>query len=74
MDEDMREQRKEATPEPADAMREPADSGDESDTEGHSLLQAELHRQIATSRTREAADWARGEAARRKVKDRAKGG
>lgn len=63
MDEDMREQRKEA-------ILDPADAEDESDTEGHSLLQAELHRQIATSRTREAADWARGEAARRKAKDR----
>lgn len=67
MDEDMREQRKEAIP-------EPTDTSEESDTEGHSLLQAELHRQIATSRTREAADWARGEAARRKAQERAKRG
>ncbi|MBA2488575.1 MAG: hypothetical protein H0V36_04525 [Chloroflexi bacterium] len=67
MDEDMREQRKEALPDPEDTEQG-------SDTEGHSLLQAELHRQIATSRTREASDWARGEAARRKVKDRAKRG
>lgn len=37
----------------------------EDDVEGHSMLQMELHRQIATSRSKEAGDWARSEAARR---------
>ncbi len=62
MDQEIRKQ-----PEPPDQGSE--ETVDEADTEGHSLLQAELHREIATSRSREASDWARGEAARRAAKD-----
>jgi hypothetical protein len=49
---------------PAD-VSDPDDGPEESDTEGHSLLQAELHRTIAASRAKEVADWGRSEQARR---------
>ena len=47
-----------------------SDAGDRPDVEGHSLLQADLHRQIATSRSREAAEWARQEQLRREAQRR----
>jgi hypothetical protein len=44
-------------------------TGDQDDdTEGQSLFIAELGRTIAGDRSREAAQWSRGEAARRQAK------
>jgi hypothetical protein len=53
-----------------DPDREPVMGDDESrpeedDVEGHSLLQAQFGQQVATTRSREAGEWARGEKARR---------
>jgi hypothetical protein len=45
----------------------PTDPPDEGDVEGHSLLGAQFGQQIAANRSREAAEWARGEKARREV-------
>ncbi|MEO7118106.1 MAG: hypothetical protein ABIZ34_03955 [Candidatus Limnocylindrales bacterium] len=42
------------------------------DTEGHSMLQLELARNVASSRSREAAEWARSEKARRASKGQEK--
>ena len=49
---------------------DPSDTADPGgdDTEGHSMLQLELARQVASSRAKEAADWARSEKARRESK------
>lgn len=46
----------------------PAPDGDGSDVEGHGLLAEHLGRQMAGDRAREAAEWQRGEAARREQK------
>jgi hypothetical protein len=44
---------------------------DETDVEGHSLLGAQLGQAMAAGRSHEAAEWARGEKARREAeKDR----
>jgi hypothetical protein len=51
--------------EPASGTGEPA--VDAKDVEGHSMLQAQFGQQQATTRSREAAEWARGEKARREV-------
>jgi hypothetical protein len=51
-----------------DAAR-PAVEPDQDDTEGHSLLNVELHRTIAASRAREVADWGRSEKARRDAQE-----
>jgi hypothetical protein len=40
---------------------------DDDDVEGHSLLNAQFGQQIAASRSRDAAEWARGEKARREA-------
>jgi hypothetical protein len=46
----------------------PTDPTDEGDVEGHSsMLDAQFGQQIAANRAREAAEWARGENARRAV-------
>jgi hypothetical protein len=56
---------------PRDPDRDPApapgptDPPDEGDVEGHSLLDAQYGQQVAANRSREAAEWARGENARR---------
>jgi hypothetical protein len=61
---------REPSPEAADPGAPPATDApaDETDTEGHSLFMAELGRQMAGDRSREAAEWARGEKARREQK------
>ena len=45
----------------------------EDDTEGHSLLSAQLGGVIAGERAREAANWARAEQARRRQQEHKKG-
>lgn len=61
--------RKVETPDPTSATTTAGDAaGAGADTEGHSMLQLELARQMATSRSREAAEWARSEKARREAK------
>jgi hypothetical protein len=55
-----------------DPDREPASGTgdapvDADDVEGHSMLQAQFGQQTATTRSREAAEWARGEKARREA-------
>jgi hypothetical protein len=58
---------------PRDPDRDPApapgptDPPDDDDVEGHGLLDIQLGQQMAVTRSREAADWARGEKARREA-------
>jgi hypothetical protein len=58
---------------PRDPDRDPApapgptDPPDNDDVEGHSLLDVQLGQQMAANRSREAAEWARGEKARREA-------
>jgi hypothetical protein len=55
--------------EPVAGSDEPQPDGN--DVEGHSLLGAQFGQQMAATRSREAAEWARGEKARREAeKDR----
>ncbi len=49
----------------ADPTADPSAQEDESDVEGHSLFGAEYGRLVANERGREAAQWARQEAARK---------
>lgn len=61
-----------------DPARKPATgageiAADAADTEGHSMLHAEFHRQVATSRSREAVEWSRSEQARKQSKGKDKG-
>ena len=59
---------------PRDPDRDPApapgptDPPVEDDVEGHGLLDVQLGQQLAANRSREAAEWARGEKARREAK------
>jgi hypothetical protein len=56
----------ERDPAPAPGPTDPPDPSDDADVEGHSsLLDAQFGQQIAANRAREAAEWARGENARR---------
>jgi hypothetical protein len=50
-------------PAPAPGPTDPPDD----DVEGHGLLDIQLGQQMAASRSREAAEWARGEKARREA-------
>jgi hypothetical protein len=52
-------------PAPAPGPTDPTDPLDEDEVEGHSLLDAQFGQQMAAQRSREAAEWARGENARR---------
>jgi hypothetical protein len=52
---------------------EPTDVTGEQDVEGHSLVQSDFHRQIATSRTRESVEWTRPGASRKIAKNESKG-
>jgi hypothetical protein len=52
---------------------EPADVTGEHDVEGHSLVQTDFHRQIATSRTRESVEGTRPGQERKTVKGQSKG-
>ena len=52
---------------PDESPDQPETPTDNESVEGHSMLNLELHRQIATSRSREAADWAASERARRRA-------
>jgi hypothetical protein len=50
---------------PAPGPTDPTDPLDEGEVEGHSLLDVQFAQQMAANRSREAAEWARGENARR---------
>ena len=43
------------------------------DVDGHSLLQSDFHRQIATSRARESVEWTRPGQSRKQTKEQSKG-
>ncbi len=56
-------------PAPAPGPTDPPDD----DVEGHGMLDAQLGQAIDANRSRQAADWARGEKARRESKGQDKG-
>jgi hypothetical protein len=60
-----------STTQPQDPDRQPAtgtgDADDTDDVEGHSMLQAQFGQHVATTRSNDAAQWARGEKARREA-------
>ena len=63
------DQRDPATPGDQPDAGQPTVEPQEDDTEGHSLLNVELHRTIAASRAKEVADWGRSEKARRDAQE-----
>ena len=56
----------------SDAAPAAETGADTDDTEGHSLFAASFQSHVATTRAKEASEWARGEAARKQVREKKK--